>query len=72
MKVPGDVDHDDSLVSLDQQNKFQQIRALIVEQVFIPVLYDEFRHEDRNLSVAYLLLFGKNMLYQRLRERSIR
>ena len=43
LQIPGNVYHHDALVTLHQQQYFQQLDPLIVEQVFPPVPHHQFR-----------------------------
>jgi hypothetical protein len=42
-QVPGDVDDDDALFSLEQKKQLEHLHALVVQQVLPPVADDELR-----------------------------
>src|SRR5581483_2933423 len=71
VQVPGNIDHDDILISLHQQSELQQVCSLIVQQVFIPVLHYQLRHKNGNLPVGTLYLLCQNMINKWLDEESI-
>ena len=56
LKIPGNIDDEDSLVSLHQQKHLQQICALVVEQILPPMAHDQFGHKHGDLAVLVGLL----------------
>src|SRR5580692_7606761 len=72
VQIPGDIDDDNLFISFDQQHELQQIGALIVQQILIPVLHHQLRNQNSNLPVSHLLLLSENMLHDRLNEKTVR
>jgi hypothetical protein len=46
LKIPRYVDHDDALIASNQEDKFEQLGALIVQQILPPVLDDKLRDQN--------------------------
>ena len=60
--VPGDVDDDDALLAADEEEEFEKAGALVVEEIFPPVVDDEFGNEDGDVAIFVGALFGENVL----------
>jgi hypothetical protein len=56
LHIPGDVHHNDSLVSIQQQQRLQHLCFLIVKEVLKPVPLDEFRNHYRYVPVGMFVL----------------
>ena len=70
-EIPRDVDGNNSTVSLEKQERGQQISALIVEKIVIPTRFDEMRNYDRDVSIRVLTLQRENMVHDGLEDEPI-
>ena len=71
VEIPRDVDGNNSTVSLEKQERGQQISALIVEKIVIPTWFDEMRNDDRDVSIRVLTLQRENMVHDGLKDEAI-
>ena len=71
MEIPRDVDDNNSTVSLEKQERGQQISALIVEKIVIPTRFNQMRNHNRNVSIHVLILQGENMVHDGLKNEAI-
>src|SRR5208283_2019174 len=65
-QVPGDVDDDDALFSLEQEKQLEQLHALVVKEVLPPVADHEFGQKHGDLAVGVLLLQFQDVVHQRV------
>ena len=70
-QIPWHVDGDNSTVSLEKEERGQQISALIVEEIVIPARFDEMRNHDRDVSIRVLTLQRENMVHDGLKDEAI-
>ena len=71
VEIPRDVNGNDSTVSLEKQERGQQVSALIVEKIVIPTRFDQMRNHNRNVSIRVLTLQLENMVHDGLKDEAI-
>jgi hypothetical protein len=66
--LPGDVvgraDGENALVAADQKRPFQEPGALVVQEVFIPAIFDKLGNHDDNAPIGVLFRELENVLNQ--------
>src|SRR5260370_11066301 len=53
--VVGRVDGENALVAADEECPFEEPAALVVEKIFVPVIFDQFRNDDDNSPIWVIL-----------------
>src|SRR5438445_7886377 len=61
-EVVGRADGEDALVAADVKSPFQEAAALIVEKIFVPMAFYEFRDDDHNAPVRMVFRQIQNVL----------
>src|ERR1039458_3515780 len=70
LEIPRNIDDDDAPRSAYQQNRFQQVGAPVVHQVFPPVAYHKLRHQHADLVVFRLLFRVQDVVHHWMEENS--
>src|SRR6267154_51372 len=66
--LSGDVvwraDGENTLVAADQERPFQEACTLIVQEILVPAIFDQFGNDDHNLTIGVLFRELENVLHQ--------
>src|ERR1700683_4108203 len=70
--IPGHIDYRDALAAPDIQQRLEHGRALVVQEVVIPVPLHKFGNNHRQLTPGILLLQVQHILHERTADIAIR
>ncbi len=66
--LSGDVvwraDGENALVAADQERPFKEACTLIVQEIFVPAIFDQFGNDDNNMTSGVLFRELQNVLNQ--------
>src|SRR5713101_2923564 len=69
-EIPGNVNHNDPLIALQQKKRFQNRGSFVVKKVVIPAALNEFRDQNSDLLVRTTPLRFENVLHDRGEDQS--
>jgi hypothetical protein len=71
LQVPGDIDDDDALIAAHQEQEFEELRSLVVEEVVPQAADDEFGKQDGDLAVGVVALDLQDVLDERHENKAV-